>query len=94
MPQRYAQVLTISNYVFTGLFSLEMALKLFALGFFEYIADSFNLFDGVVVILSVVEIILDVSNCLHLQHCFAIKIAHMTHNIVIQEDKQMTMEDS
>ena len=38
-----------------------MVLKLFALGFFEYVADSFNLFDGIVVILSLVEIILDVS---------------------------------
>ena len=61
MPPAYARTLTISNYVFTGLFTLEMVLKLFALGLFEYIADSFNLFDGIVVILSLVEIILDVS---------------------------------
>lgn len=61
MPPTYAQTLTISNYVFTGLFTLEMLLKLFALGFFEYVADSFNLFDGAVVILSIIEIILDVS---------------------------------
>lgn len=61
MSHTYAQTLTFSNYIFTGLFTVEMVLKLFALGFFEYVADSFNLFDGVVVILSLVEIILDVS---------------------------------
>ena len=61
MSNSLAQTLNISNYVFTGLFAVEMILKLFALGFFEYIADRFNCFDGVVVILSVIEIILDVS---------------------------------
>lgn len=61
MSHRYAQTLTFSNNIFTGLFTVEMVLKLFALGFFKYVADSFNLFDGVVVILSLVEIILDVS---------------------------------
>lgn len=61
MSDTYAHTLTISNYIFTGLFTLEMMLKLFALGFFEYVADSFNIFDGVVVIMSLVEIILDVS---------------------------------
>ena len=65
MPNTYAETLTISNYVFTGLFTMEMLLKLFALGFLEYAADSFNLFDGLVVILSIVEIILDVSAILH-----------------------------
>ena len=61
MSNSLAQTLTISNYVFTGLFACEMVLKLFALGFIEYIADRFNCFDGVVVILSIIEIILDVS---------------------------------
>ena len=61
MSNSLAQTLTISNYVFTCLFACEMVLKLFALGFIEYIADRFNCFDGVVVILSIIEIILDVS---------------------------------
>ncbi len=61
MSNALAETLTISNYIFTGLFTMEMILKLFALGFFEYVADSFNIFDGVVVVLSIVEIILDVS---------------------------------
>ena len=67
MSDTYSRTLTFSNYIFTGLFTLEMVLKLFALGFFEYVADSFNIFDGAVVILSIVEILLDVS--LHLCLC-------------------------
>lgn len=70
MSNAYAETLTISNYFFTGLFTMEMVLKLFALGFFEYVADSFNLFDGLVVILSMLEIILDVSSLL--LHCAAV----------------------
>ena len=62
MSNTYAEALTISNYVFTGLLTFEMVLKLFTLGVFEYVAASFNLFDGLVVILSIIEIILDVSN--------------------------------
>lgn len=59
------------QFVFTGLFGIEMVLKLFALGFFEYIADRFNCFDGVVVILSVLEILLDVRllQCLACSAC-------------------------
>ena len=72
MSNSLAQTLTVSNYVFTGLFSLEMVLKLFALGFFDYVADRFNCFDGVVVILSVVEIILDVSAVVMCFFCLAV----------------------
>jgi len=35
MSNALAETLTISNYIFTGLFTMEMILKLFALGFFE-----------------------------------------------------------
>ena len=72
MSNSLAQTLTVSNYVFTGLFSLEMVLKLFALGFFDYVAERFNCFDGVVVILSVVEIILDVSAVIMCFFCLAV----------------------
>lgn len=61
MSDTLAHTLSISNYVFTGLFTFEMVLKLFALGLLEYIADRFNCFDGFVVIMSLVEIVLDVS---------------------------------
>ena len=69
MSNALAETLTISNYIFTGLFTMEMILKLFALGFSEYVADSFNIFDGVVVFLSIVEIILDVSMLMQCSLC-------------------------
>ena len=56
MPQEMIDVLAIVNYVFTGIFALEMILKLIGLGFRVYIRDNFNLFDAIVVILSFVEI--------------------------------------
>ena len=58
----YASVLNIGNMVFTGFFCIEMAMKLFALNFFEYLCDAFNIFDAVVVIISVVEIALEVGS--------------------------------
>lgn len=69
MSNALAETLNISNYIFTGLFTMEMILKLFALGFFEYVADSFNIFDGLVVVLSIVEIILDVSILIQCSFC-------------------------
>lgn len=44
-------VLETSNYFFTGLFALEMLLKVLAEGPFGYISDGFNLFDGGIVVL-------------------------------------------
>lgn len=40
-----------SNYVFIGIFTLEMILKLLAEGFLCYIKDAFNVFDGFIVIM-------------------------------------------
>ena len=45
-----------SNYFFTGVFLLEMLIKLVALGFYGYIKDGSNLFDGLIVVISVVEL--------------------------------------
>ena len=39
-----------ANLFFTGIFMLEMFLKLFAHGCYVYISDGFNVFDGIVVI--------------------------------------------
>ena len=49
-PQEMTNVLEILNYIFTGIFALEMLLKLLALGVYGYIRDAFNLFDGAIVI--------------------------------------------
>ncbi|XP_061626565.1 voltage-dependent T-type calcium channel subunit alpha-1H-like isoform X2 [Phyllopteryx taeniolatus] len=55
-PQELTDVLEISNMVFTSLFSLEMLLKVLALGLFGYIKNPYNGFDSVIVIISVWEI--------------------------------------
>ncbi|XP_042340626.1 voltage-dependent T-type calcium channel subunit alpha-1I-like [Plectropomus leopardus] len=56
-PQELTDVLEISNMVFTSLFSLEMLLKLLALGLFGYIKNPYNGFDSIIVIISVWEIV-------------------------------------
>ncbi|XP_035038606.2 voltage-dependent T-type calcium channel subunit alpha-1I isoform X1 [Hippoglossus stenolepis] len=56
-PQELTDILEISNMVFTSLFSLEMLLKLMALGLFGYIKNPYNGFDSVIVIISVWEIV-------------------------------------
>ena len=46
------------NDFFTWAFVAEMVIKLIGLGFKEYARDSFNIFDAIIVILSLVDIIL------------------------------------
>ena len=60
MTEDYRHALQISNYVFTGLFVLEMAIKLTAEGPVRYFWDPFNTFDAIVVALSVLEILLTI----------------------------------
>ncbi|KAL1415697.1 hypothetical protein MTO96_029022 [Rhipicephalus appendiculatus] len=55
-PQELTSAVEISNLIFTGIFGLEMLLKILAEGFLSYISSGFNLFDGVIVILSIVEL--------------------------------------
>ncbi|CAN8007295.1 unnamed protein product, partial [Ixodes pacificus] len=55
-PHELTQAVEISNLIFTGIFGLEMLLKILAEGFLSYISSGFNLFDGVIVILSIVEL--------------------------------------
>jgi hypothetical protein len=45
------------NYTFTIIFSVEMGIKLLALGVEGYLKDVMNCFDGSIVIISLVEII-------------------------------------
>ncbi|KXZ54857.1 hypothetical protein GPECTOR_4g929 [Gonium pectorale] len=60
MSSGYLGALRNANYAFTALFTLEMAIKLFGMGLWDYVTDGFNLFDAVVVAISWVEIILTV----------------------------------
>ncbi|VDM64230.1 unnamed protein product [Angiostrongylus costaricensis] len=55
-PEILTIVLEYSNLFFTGLFAFEMLLKVFADGLFGYLSDGFNLFDGGIVALSVLEL--------------------------------------
>uniref|UniRef100_UPI00398E85C5 voltage-dependent T-type calcium channel subunit alpha-1H n=1 Tax=Pristiophorus japonicus TaxID=55135 RepID=UPI00398E85C5 len=56
-PEELTNALEISNIVFTSMFALEMILKILAFGLFGYIKNPYNIFDGIVVIISVWEII-------------------------------------
>ncbi|MCI4385501.1 hypothetical protein PGIGA_G00051090 [Pangasianodon gigas] len=56
-PEELTNVLEVCNIVFTSMFTLEMILKLTAFGFFEYLRNPYNIFDGIIVIISVCEII-------------------------------------
>ncbi|ESO07430.1 hypothetical protein HELRODRAFT_170765 [Helobdella robusta] len=55
-PEVMTLVGEYSNMIFTCLFAFEMLLKIFADGLFGYIRIGFNAFDGVIVIVSIVEI--------------------------------------
>jgi Ion transport protein len=48
-------LISIFNQLFSWIFVCEMIVKLTGLGFKEYVRDSFNRFDAVIVIISVVD---------------------------------------
>lgn len=50
-PEELTVIVETSNIVFSGIFAVEMLLKVVAEGPFRYIANGFNVFDGVIVIL-------------------------------------------
>uniref|UniRef100_A0A8C9MDG0 Calcium voltage-gated channel subunit alpha1 I n=1 Tax=Panthera tigris altaica TaxID=74533 RepID=A0A8C9MDG0_PANTA len=47
----------ICNVVFTSMFALEMLLKLAAFGLFDYLRNPYNIFDSIIVIISIWEIL-------------------------------------
>ncbi|XP_031353487.1 voltage-dependent T-type calcium channel subunit alpha-1G isoform X1 [Photinus pyralis] len=55
-PEGLTAFVETSNIVFSAIFAIEMLLKVIADGLFGYIANGFNVFDGVIVILSAIEI--------------------------------------
>ncbi|KAM8779913.1 voltage-dependent T-type calcium channel subunit alpha-1H isoform 1-T1 [Rhynchonycteris naso] len=56
-PDELTNALEISNIVFTSMFALEMLLKLLAYSPLGYIRNPYNIFDGIIVVISVWEII-------------------------------------
>ncbi|KAK2499821.1 hypothetical protein MC885_006553, partial [Smutsia gigantea] len=56
-PEELTNILEICNVVFTSMFALEMLLKLAAFGLFDYLRSPYNIFDSIIVILSIWEIV-------------------------------------
>uniref|UniRef100_T1HW49 Ion_trans domain-containing protein n=1 Tax=Rhodnius prolixus TaxID=13249 RepID=T1HW49_RHOPR len=55
-PDELTTIVETSNIVFSTIFAVEMLMKIIAEGPFGYISNGFNVFDGVIVVLSVVEL--------------------------------------
>ena len=58
-PIELTQAVEISNIFFTFVFALEMILKILGSGCYAYLTDGFNLFDAIVVMVSVMELFMD-----------------------------------
>uniref|UniRef100_A0A8C9E7Z1 Sodium channel protein n=1 Tax=Phocoena sinus TaxID=42100 RepID=A0A8C9E7Z1_PHOSS len=58
MTDEFKNVLTVGNLVFTGIFAAEMVLKLIAMDPYEYFQVGWNIFDSLIVTLSLVELFL------------------------------------
>ncbi|XP_073739126.1 sodium channel protein type 9 subunit alpha isoform X3 [Callorhinus ursinus] len=58
MTDEFKNVLTVGNLVFTGIFAAEMVLKLIAMDPYEYFQIGWNIFDSLIVTLSLVELFL------------------------------------
>ena len=54
--------LMIANYAFTAIFFIEMILKIIALGLKNYLLDRFNAFDCIIVIISLIDFVVEVSS--------------------------------
>ena len=49
------------DFIFTGAFTIEMICKLIGLGFASYLIDGFNIFDAIIVFISIVDVTLYLS---------------------------------
>lgn len=47
------------NLIFTSVFGVEFVVKVYGLGLKGYCGDNFNIFDGIVVLLSIIEIAIE-----------------------------------
>lgn len=55
-PKNIQRIFDIFNIIFTIIFSLEVVLKIIGLGMKQYARDKFNLFDAVIVVLSILDL--------------------------------------
>ncbi|XP_048344327.1 sodium channel protein type 8 subunit alpha [Sphaerodactylus townsendi] len=58
MTPQFEHVLSVGNLVFTGIFTAEMFLKLIAMDPYYYFQEGWNIFDGFIVSLSLLELML------------------------------------
>ncbi|XP_051842207.1 sodium channel protein type 3 subunit alpha isoform X1 [Antechinus flavipes] len=56
MTQQFNSVLSVGNLVFTGIFTAEMVLKIIAMDPYYYFQEGWNIFDGIIVSLSLMEL--------------------------------------
>ncbi|XP_051989664.1 sodium channel, voltage gated, type XII, alpha a [Xyrauchen texanus] len=56
MTEEFNSMLSVGNLVFTGIFTAEMVLKVFALDPYYYFQQGWNMFDGIIVCLSLMEL--------------------------------------
>uniref|UniRef100_A0AAQ6IC60 Sodium channel protein n=1 Tax=Anabas testudineus TaxID=64144 RepID=A0AAQ6IC60_ANATE len=59
MSKPFSRMLIVGNQVFTGIFTAEMVLKIIALDPYYYFQKGWNIFDGVIVSLSLIELCLE-----------------------------------
>uniref|UniRef100_A0A4W6FZ25 Sodium channel protein n=1 Tax=Lates calcarifer TaxID=8187 RepID=A0A4W6FZ25_LATCA len=59
MSNGFSSMLNVGNLVFTGIFTAEMVLKIIALDPYYYFQEGWNIFDGIIVSLSLMELCLD-----------------------------------
>lgn len=58
MEPEHELFLSICNIFITAIFTIEMIIKLIGLGIKLYVSDGFNIFDGIMVIISLMEILI------------------------------------
>ncbi|TSP09134.1 Sodium channel protein type 1 subunit alpha [Bagarius yarrelli] len=56
MTEEFDSMLSVGNLVFTGIFTAEMVMKLIALDPYYYFQQGWNIFDGIIVCLSLMEL--------------------------------------
>uniref|UniRef100_A0A3P9I9L3 Sodium channel protein n=1 Tax=Oryzias latipes TaxID=8090 RepID=A0A3P9I9L3_ORYLA len=61
MQGEFTKMLSIGNKVFTGIFTAEMVLKIIALDPYYYFQERWNIFDGIIVTISLVELCFSIS---------------------------------
>lgn len=58
LDNKVLQILDLLNTIFTIIFTIEVVLKIIGLGTRDFVADSFNLFDTLIVMVSLVEFLI------------------------------------